>query len=626
MNISWLWALIEIEGVICLIFTLAPGTLGAEVITPVLGPFRLAAAGLTFLLLVLFGWQLMRSVKATGNTKSEIHFPFDLSKQGSNFIFLAVLACITVFGAAGFVLFSLPGMADRFGVLSGMFDHFRFFIAWLALASLEIAILLLASSRKRIQLNWRIGRWYFLGTIAFLLLLTVGIGFALSLILSLLTFYRIIAAYFFSIFALAMILILVWCRTGVKYAGTEKWEKAQKYPRLLLIFLAAFLVYGLTAVLVGNTHTPSKSYFDQLAYAFLDGKIFLENPSSFTDLTLYNGKWYVAFPPLAAVFMVPLALIFGNYGVNTVLFTIFFAAINVALMFDMLNALSERGWTKLKPKENLWLTILFALGTIHWYMSIVGKVWFISRILALTFMLLAALMAFRRKSPWLIGLAVGLSLLARPNMIFIWPFLLAVYWQGLNDDHQFSFRKLLNWVLANAVPICAAVAGLLYYNWLRFDNVFDFGYAAMNVSAESGVPQYGQFNLSFIPRNLYYMWLSLPLISESCKQRLIPNVQGISILLTTPPIIYIFRAFKKKVWVIGAWAALLLQILLLSTHTGVAWEFGYRFLMDFIIPLMALIALGAGERVSRLLRGLIIAGIIVNLWGVLWYFGIWCPA
>ncbi len=620
--LSWVWVLLEIEGVVCLLFTLLHGI----PLTSDSNGFRMAAIAVTLLMLLLFGWLLVHSIKTAGSSRRETQFPLDLSKPGSLFSFLTVLSCITFLGAAGFILFSIPGMAQRFGVLTHVFEQFRCFIAWMVLASLEIVIYLVTVYLKRIKREWRIGRWYFLGTITAVLLLTVGIGFALSLILSLLTFYRIIAAYFFGIFALVMILIIVWCRAGVKYAGTEKWEKAQKYPRLLLIFIAAFLVYGLTAVLVGNTHTPSKSYFDQLAYAFLDGKIYLENPSSYTDLTLYNGKWFVAFPPLAAVFMMPLALIFGNYGVNTVLFTIFFAAINVALMLDMLNALSERGWTKLKPRDNLWLTVLFALGTIHWYMSIVGKVWFISRILALTFMLLAALLALRRKSPWLIGLAVGLSLWARPNMIFIWPFLLAVYWQGLIDDHQFSIRKLLTWVLANAIPICAAVAGLLYYNWLRFDNWFDFGYAAMNVSAESGVPQYGQFNLSFIPRNLYYMWLSLPLISESCKQRLIPNVQGISILLTTPPIIYIFRTLKKKVWVIGAWAALLLQILLLSTHTGVAWEFGYRFLMDFIIPLMALIALGAGERVSRLLQGLIIAGIIVNLWGVLWYFGFWCPA
>lgn len=622
---SWTWILIELEGLISLLLTLAPGFFGLETVGQGSSALRFSAAGLILFMLAIVGWQSWRSIKSVNSSKTGIGFPINVKKPKFIFILLAVLVCVFFLCLVGFILFTLPAMSERFGVLTPLFTQLKFLVAWLAVASLELFLMVAFYARKEIQLNWRIGRWYFLGTIAILWLVVISAGFALSLILSLLTFYRIIAGYFFSLFAISMILVITWCWMGVKYTGTEKWAKAQKYPRLLLIFLAAFLVYVLTAVLVENTHTPSKSYFDQLAYSFINGKIFLENPTSTTDLTFYGGKWYVAFPPLAAILMIPLALIFGNYGVNTVLFTIFFASVNVTFMFDILSTLSERNWTKLKPKDNLWLTILFAFGTIHWYMSIVGKVWFISRILALTFMLLATLLALKRKSPWLIGLAAGLSLWARPNMVFVWPFLFAIYWQGLLEDNKVSIRKLVTWTLANAVPICFAIAGLLYYNWVRFDNWLDFGYATMNVSADSGVPEYGQFNLAFIPRNLYYMWLSLPLLSESCKFRLLPNVQGLSIFLTTPPIIYIFRSFKNKIWIIGAWAALVLQILLLSTHTGVAWEFGYRFFMDFIIPVMALIAIGAGERVSWLLRVLIIVGVIVNFWGVLWYFGFICP-
>ena len=58
---------------------------------------------------------------------------------------------------------------------------------------------------------------------------------------------------------------------------------------------------------------------------------------------------------------------------------------------------------------------------------------------------------------------------------------------------------------------------------------------------------------------------------------------------------------------------------------GTAWEFGYRFFMDFVIPVMALIALAAGTRVSGVLKCLIILGVIVNMWGVVWYYGLWCP-
>jgi len=47
--------------------------------------------------------------------------------------------------------------------------------------------------------------------------------------------------------------------------------------------------------------------------------------------------------------------------------------------------------------------------------------------------------------------------------------------------------------------------------------------------------------------------------------------------------------------------------------------------MDFMLPMVALMAVGAGKRVSWLLRVLILIGILVNLWGMLWFFDRWCP-
>lgn len=541
------------------------------------------------------------------------------------FLLLAFLTGVFFFSLAAFFVFTFPPLASRMEMLNVVFWHISPLVAWLGISSMLMASKLFTSRREELRAKWQIGKWY--GLVAFLaiVLLALAAGFVLILIFSIVTFYLKIVTYYCLVAAVGLGVLINWCRLAIKYSGTQCWADLQRYPRLIIIFLAFFLIYNLTAVLVGNENTPNKSYMDELAYAFLDGNLYLENPSSTVDLTLFQGKWYVAFPPMATLLMVPLAFVFANFGINTVTFTIFFSAINTVLVFEMLQLLAERGWTQLKTRDNQWLLVLFGLGTIHWYMSFNGKVWFISRLVALTFMLLATVLALKNRSPWLVGLSVGMSILARPNLVFLWPFLLGIYWQNLLEEGPIKIKHLISWTFKNAVPIGLGVVGLLYYNELRFGNWLDFGYATMNVGENAEViRQYGQFNLRFIPWNLYYMWLSLPVISQSCNNLLVPNVQGISLILTTPPILYLFKAFKRSIWVVGAWTVLVVQMILLSMHTGTAWEFGYRFFMDFVIPVMALIALAAGTRVSGVLKCLIILGVIVNIWGVVWYYGLWC--
>jgi hypothetical protein len=64
--------------------------------------------------------------------------------------------------------------------------------------------------------------------------------------------------------------------------------------------------------------------------------------------------------------------------------------------------------------------------------------------------------------------------------------------------------------------------------------------------------------------------------------------------------------------------ALLVIVFMLYYNTG--WvQFGYRFSLDFMTPVLVLLAIGAGQRVSRLMRFLIIVGVLVNLWGVRWF-------
>lgn len=395
----------------------------------------------------------------------------------------------------------------------------------------------------------------------------------------------------------------------------------------VLVCLSFALVNLGIALAAGRLASPSMAYFDHLADAMLDGRLYLAHPPSTHDLTLFQGKWYVPFPPLPAVLMLPWVALFGVRNISTVAFSIVLAAANTALVYLILQALADRGWSRLDMRGNLWLTALFGLGTVHWYMTLAGSVWFVGQITAVTFVALAVWCGVRGKPGWLTGMMLGLAMLARPTMAFTWPLLLGIaLQQQVGDAGRIRWRPTVAWIAQSLVGPLLAVTAMLAYNTVRFGNPFDFGYLNENVADWLRKPlrTYGQFNLHFVPQNLRVMLAGLPRWRPECG-RLAPDVEGMSLLLTTPALVYVARAFKKTPLALGTWVAwALLLIPLLTYYNTGAWQFGYRFSLDFIVPVMVLLAMAAGAQVSRVMKALIILSVAANAIGVVWWLGGWC--
>lgn len=389
-----------------------------------------------------------------------------------------------------------------------------------------------------------------------------------------------------------------------------------------VIFVSALSVYWLTALLLGRTTSPPTAYFTDLANAFLHGQTYLANPPATADLTLYNGRWYVPFPPLPALLLLPWVTIVGVSQVNTVLFGVVMGAANVALAFLLTQSLSDHGWTHLRRSDNVWLAVLLGLGSVHWYMSTLGSVWFVSQICTVTFMLLAVWIAVEADAPLLSGTSLALAMLARPDVGLCYPLLVAIGIQRSCDKgFKRDRRQWVRWAASALVPLALSGTLLLAYNLVRFHNALDFGYLHENVApALAGdLAKYGQFSLHYVPRNLSVMLLAGPVWNASGGQ-ILPTVQGMSIFLTTPALFYVFKALKNSPVVIGAWVAAGLLLIPLVTYYNTGWwQFGYRFSLDFMTPVLVLLAVGAGTRVSWAMRLAIILGVIVNVWGTWWF-------
>ncbi|MFQ5807174.1 MAG: hypothetical protein ACE5I3_12065 [Phycisphaerae bacterium] len=395
----------------------------------------------------------------------------------------------------------------------------------------------------------------------------------------------------------------------------------------IAVLLAALLAYSATAVLTGHTSTIHSSYFDHLAGAFLKGELHLADPPGLSDLTFYNGRWYVPFPPLPALLMLPWVAAFGVEGTSTVVFSLLCGAINVTLVALILDALVRRGWIELDVGGRCWLLLLFALGCVHWQVATEGSVWFLSHTCTVMFVALAVWAAIATGSPWLTGIALAVALWGRPTVIFTWPLLLGIAVQHLYDTVGHAERRRLTaWAWRSAIPLAVSSAGLAAYNYARFDNPLDFGYAKQNVSAAvRGDLARGQFHPYHIPRNLHVMLFGGPRWKAD-ETLPVPDARGMSVLLTTPALFYLVRAWprRREPFVGSAWIAtgLLLIAILLYYNTG--WrQFGYRFSLDFMIPVMVLLAVAAGSRVTWPMRGLILLGVFINAWGVVWWYTNW---
>jgi hypothetical protein len=399
--------------------------------------------------------------------------------------------------------------------------------------------------------------------------------------------------------------------------------------RALSIFIVAWFIYQFTGF-IGRwfLRSPEQAYFPYLADAFLHGKLYLINPISYVELTPHNGNWYVPYPPLNAVLMMPMVALLGAENVNSSSFSIFFAALSVSLVFAILEKLSERGWTKLKASANLWLTALFGLSTPLWQIAISGEVWYINQVVTIAFVALATLLVLLEASPLLVGLSLGLALLARPPILLSWVFLLGIFWQIQSDRHGgVPFVKWFKWSLLTAIPIILIGLTFLWYNYSRFGSLFDFGYAAMNIGepARTDIRTYGQFNLRYLSRNLEVMFLRLPHPKPSCGF-FTADTEGMSLFVVTPAFIYLLGAFKRKAWVVAAWVTSILLFIPLALYftTGI-FQFGYRYILDMIIPLIALLAVSfQKEKLALHVKVMILAGVLVNYWGVWWFYRHWC--
>lgn len=349
----------------------------------------------------------------------------------------------------------------------------------------------------------------------------------------------------------------------------------------------------------------------------LDGTVvFLERGQ--IDYRQRKQRYFMSFPPGPAVLMMPLAAIW-DYEINDVIFTIFFAALNAALMYLLLKRLSIGGRSGRGRDDNLWLTLLFALGTAHFWCSVMGQVWFTALIVGVTFTLLYMLCAIDARHPLLAGIFLALGFATRTPLLFTAVFFFAfVFFPGgrLRRDGWDEAVKKLAWFCA---PCLAVGLTLLWMNQVRFESFTEFGHTYLAAGGLDRIQQYGLFNLHFLSKNLSALLTLLPRFQPDAPYVIISK-HGMSLFLTTPAFFYLFlpeerKSDADKFWWRLLWVTVAVTAIpgLLYQNTGYA-QFGYRFSLDYTPYLIVLLAVGR-RPLSWLFKVLVLVGVAVNAFG-----------
>jgi hypothetical protein len=396
----------------------------------------------------------------------------------------------------------------------------------------------------------------------------------------------------------------------------------------ILLFSLAAAVYAW----INNGRAADLNYFVPLADAFLHGRLGLTvGPSNLNELVpSADGLWYVVYPPAPAILLMPIVAAFGS-NLNQAWPSIAFGALNVAIASMVVRAMGvARG-------PRIVLSLVFAFGMITWYSAQEGSSWHFAHVAATLFMLLAIWLCQRDGPAALIGVLFAAAAMSRLPMALTAPFFVAYFvdrairdstgdrtpfgWLGPDRPQVWRTRpKLVETIRAAwpaALEIGLVILAYLVYNGARFGSPWENGYALIPGLLQEAQYRNGFFNIANIPRIFYAMFLAGPVEAPGFPWIQSRHLGGLSLVLTTPLFLWVFKARRLDWFGLGAWASVLLVLVPILMHADPGGEqFGFRYAQDLYPMLFLLTIRGLGGRISVEAWIAIAIGGLINLWGM----------
>jgi hypothetical protein len=416
---------------------------------------------------------------------------------------------------------------------------------------------------------------------------------------------------------------------AAKSGALVKGSRARRLAWAFGIYLGVSLVLLACAPAGLLSEHTSANHFSLLAEAWLRGRLDLGGPppayTGNNDFAKFDGKWFVVFPPFPSVLVLPLvAMAGGAEAVCDGRFFLLLAGLAPALLFLVLEKLTRLGESKRNELENVGLSCLFCFGSVYFFSSVQGTVWFAAHVVAAVLTCAYLLFALGGERPLWAGTCLALAFATRTPLLFAAPLFLAEALRAtrLADSgapgwlQRYDLRRLLPALAWFALPLLLVAGLTLWHDAARFGDPFEVGYRYLSVAWAKRIAKWGLFDYHYLARNLGVVLSSLPWFPAEGGAVQI-NGHGLALWLTTPMYLWLL--------VVRRWStlsrALLLCVALVALPTlfyqNSGWlQFGYRFSNDYAPLLFVLLAIaGPPLRGSFVLASAF--AVILNFFGAL---------
>ncbi|MDX1627159.1 MAG: hypothetical protein R3345_00585 [Fulvivirga sp.] len=382
----------------------------------------------------------------------------------------------------------------------------------------------------------------------------------------------------------------------------SKLEATVTKPKYLLptIFLLIFIV-SIPVVLKDSGYLNA---YVLLSKSLLEGTVSLTDVQRFggMDLIYYNEHYYLPYPPLPAIILMPVVGLFGSSYIPSSLIAVLVALLSLHLLYRILNKIN------MTPVKTFWLLLGFSLGSPFWFVLTTSNYHYgFAQVLACFFCILFIYEYYHQKRVGLLALYIGLGFLCRQTILFYGFFFLFTCLEQ-PASYSFNLKKIVTFSLV-LIPFGAIMA---YYNYIRFGNPFSSGYEYINYiePLASRVEQHGVFSWHYVPFNFYTTFIkghNLIFGGSDLLQLKGVDLFGTSLTVASPFIFFSLKAKASRRYVLAVILSILpiLLIHLFYHNNGFHQVNTSRFALDYFPLLFLLIALGAKHIHISVIRALI---------------------
>jgi hypothetical protein len=370
--------------------------------------------------------------------------------------------------------------------------------------------------------------------------------------------------------------------------------------------LVAFVYAGATFVRSQASVPWGPDHMMILANDITQGRVDLSSLTTTNDIVTIDGRHYPAMsllPTVPYLALVPFEVLwpFSRWIVS--------AVIGILAAWLALPVARRYG-----PGGNAtyWLAALGAFGTMLFTLAIEGDFYYLAHLESVLLVFVALIEWHDRRRPWVLGLMVGLAMLARPTLL-----LMAV---PLGILLLIEARDRVRVAIGFGLPIVGALAVTAAFDFARFGSPLETGYGIAWIAPPlEALRSQGLFSIVHVPTNLA-LFIGGGFGIRGAFPWLVPSSEGQSILLTTPALLIAVNAGLRDRQNLMLWGAAILTAIPVFLYYGGGGgaTYGYRYAMDFVPFLFVLVAIALKERFGNLEKVLIGLSVAFVCYGYVW--------